>query len=91
VPNAALRTPRDIASAARVLGLDSLAVQRQVTVVPASDPPAASGNYLVFASRAGHIVPVPITTGLTDQDYIEVMSGLTERDSVVVLTSGGGK
>ena len=91
VPNAALRTPRDVASAARVLGLDSLTVQRQVAATPAADPPAATGSYVVFASRGGHIVPVPITTGLTDQDYIEVLSGLTERDSVVVLTSGAAK
>jgi HlyD family secretion protein len=92
VPNAALRTPRDIASAARVLGLDSLTVQRQVAATPAADPPAASaGRYVVFASRSGQIVPVPITTGLTDQDYIEVVSGLTERDTVIVLTSAGAK
>ena len=91
VPNIALRTRRDVASAAHVLGLDSLTVQRQVAATRATDPPAASDNYIVFASRGGHIVPVPITTGLTDQDYIEVVSGLTERDSVVVLTSSGKK
>ena len=90
VPNAALRTPRDVASAARVLGLDSLTVQRQVAATPATDPPAASG-YVVFASRSGHIVPVQITTGLTDQDYIEVVSGLTEHDTVLVLTGAPAK
>jgi HlyD family secretion protein len=89
VPNAALRTPRDIASAARVLGLDSQSVQRQVPVAPAGDPPTS--RYVVFASRSGHIVPVPITTGLTDQDYIEIVSGVTERDTVIVLTSAGAK
>ncbi|HUL03594.1 MAG TPA: efflux RND transporter periplasmic adaptor subunit [Gemmatimonadales bacterium] len=91
VPNAALRTPRDIASAARVLGLDSLAVQRQVAASPATDALGASPKYVVFASRDGHIVPVPITTGLTDQDYIEVMSGVTARDTVIVLIGAGGK
>ena len=92
VPNAALRTPRDVASAARVLGLDSAAVRRQVETPPAqreSAPSAAS--YVVFASRSGQIVPVSITTGLTDQDYMEVVSGLTERDSVLVLTGAGAR
>jgi HlyD family secretion protein len=83
VPNAALRTPRDVASAARVLGLDSLTVQRQVAAAPAADPPTS--RYVVFASRSGHILPVPITTGLTDQDYIEIVGGLTARDTVLVL------
>jgi multidrug efflux pump subunit AcrA (membrane-fusion protein) len=90
VPNAALRTPRDLASAARVLGLDSQTVQRQVPTTPAADPPAAS-RYVVFASRSGQIVPVPITTGLTDQDYIEIVSGLTAADTVLVLTGAGAK
>ena len=92
VPNAALRTPRDIASAARVLGLDSQTVQRQVAITPAAaaDPPAAA-RYVVFASRGDQIVPVPITTGLTDQDYIEIVSGLTAHDTVIVLTGAGGK
>ena len=91
VPNAALRTPRDIASAARVLGLDSLAVQRQVATPSATDSITTGGRYVVFASRTGQIVPVPITTGLTDQDYIEVVSGVTARDTVIVLTGAGGR
>jgi HlyD family secretion protein len=92
VPNAALRTPRDVASAARVLGLDSQTVQRQVGNPPAGDPPdSAAESKVVFASRSGQIVPVAITTGLTDQDYIEIVSGLTEHDTVVVLTSAPAK
>jgi len=47
-----------------------------------------SGNYIVFALRHGVPVPVPVRTGLTDQDYIEVTSGgLTEQDTVLVLPS----
>lgn len=91
VPNAALRTPRDIASAATVLGLDSLAVRRQIATPPATDSGMAESRYVVFASRGGQIVPVSITTGLTDQDYIEVLSGVTARDTVIMLTSAGGK
>jgi len=44
-------------------------------------------NFIVFALRHGQPLPVPIRTGLTDQDYIEVTSGLTEQDTVLVLPS----
>jgi HlyD family secretion protein len=175
IPNAALRTAHDVGSAARVLGLDSLTVQRQLAAAPtaaASGPsnsdtlpdgsklhaaeaptrgrsaatptgpsrvlppgvtaaqvralyakrqsgarltaseqallaqlatpgaPAAAGgpaptrfagSYIVFVPRGGKIVAVPIATGLTDQDYIEVTGGLTERDSVLVLSGGSGR
>ena len=121
VPNAALRTPKDVASAASVLGLDSAAVARQLSAAPQADPAASgtadtpgdghklhaaetkrrygaggppppparpSGTAIVFAWRSGKIVPVTIGTGLTDQDFMEVTAGLTEKDTVLVLTSG---
>jgi HlyD family secretion protein len=131
VPNAALRTPRDVGSAAKVLGLDSTIVQRELAAAPATAPPrggadtalsdggklhaaepakggatlttrdgrtitlpggpaaaGTSGSYIVFARRGGRIAPVPIQTGLTDQDYIEVMGGVSEGDTVLVLSSG---
>jgi len=175
VPNAALRTLRDVASAARVLGLDSTIVQRELAAAPATpgprtgadtalrdggklhaaEPPkggasfttrdgrtitlppgvtpeqvravfgkmrgggaltpaeqallarlrgqfqqqsaggsttsGAGGSYIVFVRRAGQIVPASIQTGLTDLDYIEVTSGLTEQDSVVVLSGSAAR
>jgi HlyD family secretion protein len=45
------------------------------------------GRYIVFVRRNGEIKAVNITTGLTDLDYSEVTSGLTEQDSVVLLPS----
>ncbi len=45
------------------------------------------GDYIVFVRRQGEPVPVYIRTGLTDLDYSEVVRGLTERDSVLVLPS----
>jgi HlyD family secretion protein len=45
------------------------------------------GNYIVFVLRNGKPMPVPIRTGLTDLDYSEVSSGLTDRDTVLVLPS----
>jgi HlyD family secretion protein len=46
-----------------------------------------SGNYIVFALRDGKPTPVQIRTGLTDLDFIEVASGLTEQDTVLLLPS----
>jgi len=48
---------------------------------------ASSNSYVVFALRGGRTVALPIKTGLTDQDYIEVTSGLTDTDTVLVLPS----
>jgi hypothetical protein len=45
------------------------------------------GSYIVFAMRNGQPTPVRVRTGLTDLDYSEVVSGLTEQDSVLVLPS----
>jgi HlyD family secretion protein len=166
VPNAALRTPRDVGIAASMLGLDSVAIAEQIAVAQAPDsgrahapgapaagatdsaggktftlpngrtvtlppgvtpeqleavmkrmrsggPPSVddramlgrifgraprsrgspnrparnSQNYIVFVLRAGKLVAAPIRTGLTDQDFVEVTSGLTERDTVLVLPS----
>jgi HlyD family secretion protein len=44
-------------------------------------------SYVVFALRGGRVVPVAIRSGLTDQDYMEVTGGLTDRDTVLVPTS----
>ena len=45
------------------------------------------GDYIVFVRRDNEPVPVYIRTGLTDLDYSEVVNGLTEKDSVLVLPS----
>jgi HlyD family secretion protein len=180
IPNAALRTQRDVASAAQVLGLDPNAVQQQLAAARQEQAPAPPANrdsaslgggvasakrdsaaapsggtittpdgrtiqlppgvsealirsafqkrmsgqdlkpaeqnamaamraafqrsgsggagggfrrnqdqssYIVFALKKGKPSPVEIRTGLTDLDYIEVLSGLTEQDTVIVLPS----
>jgi HlyD family secretion protein len=126
VPNSALRTMRDVNSAAGVLGLDSLEVQarlaqadaqradsakRQAVGAGAMSPgttvstaggrasPAgggggrrggdatSGGRYVVFVRRHGTSEAINVTTGLTDLDYSEVVSGLSEGDSVLVLPS----
>ncbi|UCC49416.1 MAG: efflux RND transporter periplasmic adaptor subunit, partial [Gemmatimonadota bacterium] len=52
-----------------------------------TDAALAGGEYIVFALRDGVPTAVPIRTGLTDLDYSEVVSGLTEGDTVLVLPS----
>ena len=41
----------------------------------------------MFTLKDGKPVPTQVRTGLTDLDYIEVVSGLTEKDTVLVLPS----
>lgn len=45
------------------------------------------GRYIVFVLRDGQPTPVRVQTGMTDMDYSEVVSGLTERDTVLLLPS----
>jgi HlyD family secretion protein len=45
------------------------------------------GSYIVFVLRDGRPAPVRIRTGVTDMDYSEVVSGLTEQDTVLLLPS----
>jgi HlyD family secretion protein len=47
----------------------------------------AGGRYIVFVLRNKVPTPVQIRTGLTDLDYSEITSGLTEKDTVLVLPS----
>jgi HlyD family secretion protein len=47
------------------------------------------GTYVVFVKRGEKIIPVNIRTGLTDLDYSEVVAGVQEGDSVLVLPSAG--
>ena len=50
---------------------------------------AMASNYIVFVMRNGKPAPVQIRTGLTDLDYVEVLSGLNEGDKVLLLPSAG--
>lgn len=100
IPNAALRTLADVDSAARVLGLPQEEVRRQLREGAAvrrdgaeapegADEGEGPGRYVVFTLRDGRPTPVHVRTGLTDLDYSEVLSGLAESDSVLLLPSAG--
>ncbi len=45
------------------------------------------GDYVVFVLRSGKPTPVRVRTGLTDMDFSEVVSGVAERDTVLLLPS----
>jgi hypothetical protein len=45
------------------------------------------GSFIVFVLRDGRPTPVRVRTGVTDLDYSEVVSGLTEADTVLLLPS----
>ncbi|MGI9040390.1 MAG: efflux RND transporter periplasmic adaptor subunit, partial [Gemmatimonadales bacterium] len=102
IPNASLRTPRDVGSAAQVLGLSPEEVQQTVAAgqrasqgstpaLPTTSGPGragvSGGRYIVFVKRPGGPTPVWIRTGLTDLDYSEVVDGLQPGDSVLILPS----
>jgi HlyD family secretion protein len=91
IPTAALRTPRDLGSAARLLGLPEDVVPGRPAAGDdrpgAADPPGE--RYIVFVLRDGTAEPVHVRTGLSDLDYSEVLEGLSESDSVFVLPSAG--
>jgi len=55
----------------------------------ASSDPQFGGSYVVFVLRNGAPTAVNVRTGLTDLDYSEVVSGLSQGDSVLVLPSAG--
>jgi HlyD family secretion protein len=109
IPNPALRTPRDVDSAAEVLGLSPeevaeaiAAAHREPEAAKATDadsapvpPPGQGGSpglgadYIVFAMVDGAPEARWIRTGLTDLDHVEVLEGLSESDSVLILPSAG--
>jgi len=96
VPTGALRVEREIATAAQAVGLDDATVREAVgselrqRAGGADDAGYAfGGRYWAFVERDSGPVAVVIDTGITDLEYSEVISGLKEGDSVVLLPSTG--
>lgn len=102
VPTMALRTERDIPTAAQLVGLTENEVRQQLAATPAGAEQApGTGNlaesagyqfgrrYWVFVSADGVFTPRWVRTGLTDLDYSEVLDGLGPDDEVVLLPSSG--
>jgi RND family efflux transporter MFP subunit len=72
----AVPTPTERALLGRVFGRSAGAGTRQSR---------NNQSYVVFALRGGKVIAAQVKTGLSDQDYIEVTSGLEEGDTVLVL------
>lgn len=80
-----------LSSADGVLAIPSLAVNRGDTVLVTSDSPSAA-NALEQEAPEGYAY-VQVTTGVSDDSYIEITSGLQEGDAVAYLrtaSSGSG-
>ena len=94
VPVMALRTNRDIAATSALLGLDETALRDAVRpragggkVAETSTDYRFGGNFWVVVSSDGAYRPVPVRTGLTDLDMVEVVDGLEPGQQVVILPS----
>ena len=97
VPTGALRTDRDLKTSAALVGLDEATAAAQLKTNALPDTSAGqdadryqfSNRYWVFVSRDGKPVATPVTTGITDLDYSEVLAGLKAGDAVYLLPSSG--
>ena len=95
VPMAALRTDRDLASTARLLGRPEQELAAEVSQAQSgrgSGIDAASrlgGQYWVVVRRGEGWAATRVVTGLTDLDRVEVVEGLAEGDQVALLPSSG--
>jgi HlyD family secretion protein len=101
IPTTALRTDRDLATSAGLVGLseDIARAQLRENALPdqagasagtvAGDSYQFSNRYWVFVQRDGKPVAVEVQTGITDLDYSEVLAGLREADLVYMLPSSG--
>lgn len=72
-----------LSSADDVLAIPSMAVNRGDTVLITSDSPSAV-NALEQEALEGYVY-VQVTTGVSDDSYIEITSGLQEGDTVAYL------
>jgi HlyD family secretion protein len=99
VPVTALRTERDIQTTAGILGIEESVLREKLAATGLQAQPGTerrsaresaaglSGSFWVVADRKGTYDPVPVVTGVTDLDRVEVTSGLAEGDVVLVLPS----
>jgi HlyD family secretion protein len=95
VPVAALRTERDLAATATMLGWpeETLTAELGRPLAARGDAGDAAarlpGDYWVVVREGASWRVARIRTGLTDLDRVEVLSGLTEGDEVALLPSSG--
>ncbi|MEE9230841.1 MAG: efflux RND transporter periplasmic adaptor subunit [Acidobacteriota bacterium] len=91
VPVEAVRAPNDVALAARLLGMDApapIAAASEVSTRGRQDGRPATGRAAVAFVRAedGPVMR-EVRVGLSDWDYAEILSGLSEGEEVILLPS----
>lgn len=95
VPVAALRTDRDLAATAEMLGVPEKTLAAELGRQPGARSDAGDaaarlpGDYWVVVRRGDGWRVTRIRTGLTDLDRVEVLAGLAEGDQVALLPSSG--
>jgi HlyD family secretion protein len=98
IPVTALRTERDVATTASIIGLEEADIRARLGEAgpdaAAAEPRTAresaaglGGGLWVVADRNGTLEPVAVSTGVTDLDRVEITGGLAEGDVVLVLPS----
>ena len=78
-----------LSSADGVLAIPGMAVNRGDTVLVTSDSPSAA-NALEQEAPEGYVY-VQVTTGVSDDSYIEITSGLQEGDTVAYLRAASSE
>jgi len=97
VPTIALRTMRDIQAAETYLGMLEGSISEALKNAPEPDENSATGDdgyrfsaqYWLVVEREGQLIPKWVRTGITDLDYSEIISGVSEADTIVLLPSSG--
>ena len=97
VPTMALRTMRDISASETYLGLEEGWIREQLRQSETTDTASSEdqtgyqfGNryWLLLETEQG-LQPVYVLTGITDLDYSEIISGVSQGDVIVMLPSAG--
>ena len=73
-----------ISSTEDALAIPASAVNRGDTVLITADSPSAA-NALDQEAPEGYVYDVAVETGVSDDSYIEILSGLQEGDTVAYL------
>ena len=87
LPGMSVDATIELASAEDVLAIPSAALNREDTVLVTADSPSAANGTLVesTAEDGEDYYSVEVTTGVSGDDYIEIVSGLQEGDTVVYI------
>ena len=91
LPGMSVDATIELASAEDVLAIPSAALNRGDTVLVTADSPSAANGTLVESTTEDgeDYYSVEVTTGVSGDDYIEIVSGLQEGDTVVYIPTSG--